>query len=296
MVAFNPDVPQGQDNMPNWTRFGSPASSFEGDKSSGIAISTAAQAIESGTNILDTTAKDVIKKDVRGTVEPIREDFTNQLITARDQATGTDIIPPSSTSVPPPTAIQSGIQKVQAIQLASENGKVNDTYYDMRLKSAVTDLRAKYPGYIDYIDSQVSSITGVNPANALVQNLMQDINRLQTNKRTATDKAVDDAMKSGYPDANIMVQKLQSQGESYLPQFREWYAKQTVFDSSIKRQNAVREANKGTKEDISTSRVEDFTNEAGSKLSTAFDKVTTIPGVQTPQQVLSVMEIGRAHV
>lgn len=291
--------------MPNWTKVTTPVSSFEADKSTGVGLATAAQGLEAGVNLIDTTAKDIIKKDVRSTVDPIREDFTNQLIQARDQALGasgsgsgssaTNILPSGETPVQPPNGVQSGIQKVQSLQLAQENGKVNDTYYDMRLKTAVTDLRSKYPGYVDYIDSQVSSITGVNPANALVNNLMQDINRLQSNKKSSVDTMMDQVMKSGYTNSIPMMQKLQTDGEKALPEVREWYARQTEFDSGIKRREAIRTSNKGTKEDIADSRKADFTNEAGANLSSALDAMTTVPGVNTPQKTMDVIADAAAN-
>lgn len=305
MAVFNPTVPQGQDNMPDWTKVTKPIDSFQADKSTGLAYSTIGTGIEGGASIIDTTAKDIIKKDVRSTVEPIREDFTNTLVAARDQAlngvvpqpvqtptgsTAQSILPQDQPTQSVPNAIKGGLDKVQALQLAAENGKVNDTYYDMRLKAAVTDLRAKYPGYVDYIDQQVSSITGINPANALVQNLMQDINRLQTNKKTAVDTAIDQAMKSGYPDSQRMIQGLQTQGDAFLPKYRDWYATQTMFDSQVKRQNLLRENTNANRKEVEDQRSRDFTNEAGGVVANRMSTLIKLSGVDTPMSAAALLE------
>lgn len=291
--------------MPDWTRVTKPIDSFVADKSTGLAYSTAATGIEEGASIIDTTAKDIIKKDVRNTVEPIREDFTNTLIAARDQvnnsvvpapvqtgsgSTAQSLLPQDQPTTAPPSGVKSGLDRVQAIQLAAENGKVNDTYYDMRLKSAVTDLRAKYPGYVDYIDAQVSSITGINPANALVQNLMQDINRLQTTKKSAVDSAISETMKSGYPGSPEMIKNLTEQGEAFLPKFRDWYATQTMFDSQVKRQNLLRENTNANRKEVEDQRTRDFTNEAGGYVGSQMNTLLKITGVDNSMSAAQLLE------
>lgn len=298
--------------MPNWTRVTNPISQPESDKSGGIALATIGQGIESGATVADTIAKDIIKRDTDNTVKPIREDFTNSLMAARDQlnnssvvpapvqtgqgSTAQNILPEGQTAAPPPSGVKSGLDKIQSIQLSMENGKVNDTYYDMRLKEAVTSIRSRYgDGYGDYIDAEVSKITGRNPANSLVQNLMTDINRLQTNKKTEADKMTDAVMKSGYPNSQGMLQKLQTEGDKALPEVRDWYARQTMFDSDIKRRDAIRSSNKGTKEDIANDRHSDFENLSGSKLSTALDSITTVPGITTPGKVIDIMQDAAAN-
>lgn len=305
MAVFNPQVPQGQDNMPDWTKVTRPVDSFVADKSTGLALQTAATGVEGAASIVENTAKDIINKDVRNTVEPIREDFTNTLVAARDQmATSVvpqpvqtpsggqaqSLLPENNSTSEPPSAIKGGLDRIQAIQLASENGKVNDTYYDMRLKQAVTDLRAKYPGFVDYIDSRVSAITGINPANAYVQNLMQDINRMQTNKKSAVDTAIDAAMKSGYPESQTMIQGLTSQGEAFLPRFRDWYATQTMFDAQVKRQNALRENTTANRKEVEDQRTRDFTNEAGGYVGNQMNTLLKITGVDEPMSAAKLLE------
>lgn len=306
MTIFNPQVPQGKDDMPNWLKSaGSPISDLVADKSAGLALQTAATGIEGANDIGKQVVNDVISEDVRKTVEPIRNDFTKELELARNAQQGGVIPAPVQTAgganaggdlymgqpqQSVPDAIQSGLDKVQALQSAMANGKINDTYYDLRLKDAVTGLRSKYPGFVDTIDQKVSAITGINPANAYISNLMQDINRSQTNKKTAVDTAVDTAMKSGYPDSDIWVKNLQTQGDTALPKFRQWYSEQTMLDSQIKRKAALRADTNATKEDITTQRTSDWTNETGAAISGSLSTLTKISGLDQPKPILDLVQ------
>lgn len=319
MAVFNPEVQPGRDNSPDFSGVSRPISSPIPDTSgqyvgkpdlSGASwVESSADLLNKGVTALDKLTKQQIDTDTRNTLEPIREDFTNQLLSVRQQqlgvvpspvqtssgSTATDVLPTGTSTQSPPNGVVAGIQKVAQIQNFMDSGKANDTYYDMRLKTAVTQLRERYPGYVDYIDAQTSKIVGVNPANATVQNLMADINKMQTNKATKVDKLMGDVMKSGYEDSPLMLQKLRQNGEAAIPEVEEWYARQTMFDSSIKRQDAIRNSNKGTREDIAASRQRDFTNYLGTKLSTDLDKVTTIPGINTPGKVMEIIQDAAAN-
>lgn len=296
MSVFNPTAAPGQDMMPNWTNVTRPISEPMADRSTALAIKGIGDTIEGATTVADSSMKNVIGKDVRDTVEASRNDFTRTLEMARNAqlsnvTNDNNVLPANSTptSNPPPAVVQ-GVDKLGSIQAAYSNGKINDTYYSQRLMADVTSLRAKYPGYVDYIDQKVSAITGMNPANAYVQNLMTDINRAQVTKRTVIDKAVDDAMKSGYPNSDKMVQKLQQDGENFLPQFRQWYSEQTMLDSTLKRNQALRNDFKGKVEDYAKTREEDWSNEVGAAIQNNMSTLTTVSGIDKPQKALDLLQ------
>ncbi len=305
MAVFNPEVQPAinfRTNV-NFDRLaGQPITQPLADKSGQYLAQTAGTAIEGATNLADTAIKQQISKDVNDTVNPIRDEFTHELENVRQAQTGVVPAPVQSTNTgsgslvidtsqpqqPLPQAIQSGLGKVDALQSALANGKINDTYYYGRLKDAVTQLRSQFPGYTDYIDQRVAQTTGVNPANAYVQNLMQDINRGLTTKATAVDKMNHDLMMSGYPGSDVQMQALRERGEAYLPTVQEWYAKQAQFDAQIKRQDAVRNNIKAGKADISAQRTSDFTNEASAVVSSNFSTIQSVTGLSTPQSILSI--------
>ncbi len=313
MAVFNPGVAPGKDDMPNYFKYSSPISGVEADKSSAIATQTVGTAIEGGAALAETTAKDIIGKDVRETVEPIREDFTKTLEAARNAqkssvvpapvqgdegSTAPSLTGPAKEEVP--AAINSGLGKIDSLQSALVNGKINDTYYDLRLKAAVTDLRTKYPGFVDLIDQKVSQITGVNPANAYISNLMQDINRAQTSKKTELDKEMDlarQAMTRGnfIPGADTQLDRLQKLGESYIPTFRKWYTDENAKWNKLQWREELRKDQKGSKEEIVEQRKSDWTNEVGAGVQSAMKSIVTVPGLDTPQGILDTIQKAAAQ-
>jgi hypothetical protein len=290
LVDFNPNNPQGNDDMPSYLRgYSEPISNVEANKSSGIALNTLGTAIEGGASLVSDVAKEWVSKDVRDTVEPIRNDFTHQLELARDaQTSGADL----------PTAVNTGLDKVDALHSALANGKINDTYYDLNLKSAVTNLRAKYPGYVDLIDQRVSAITGVNPANAYVNNLMQDLNRQVSAKKTEQDKVLDiarKAMENGTaPGSEAQYYRL-LQDPTYAPKFLDWYTRATENKTKIETDNAQRANRKASREESSADDEQKFTNLIGMNIQTALHSAVSIPGTDTPQGIMDFMQAVAAH-
>jgi len=73
---------------------------------------------------------------------------------------------------------QLGVAQVQNL------GKVNDTQYTMQVNSLLKQLRTQYPGFKDYIDTEMKSYSGIDPANAVMKNLLEDINHNATNAKS----------------------------------------------------------------------------------------------------------------
>lgn len=303
MAVFNPDVPQGRDGMPNYFRYSEPVSDIQADKSKGIALAGAGTAIEGAAELAKTTAHDIINKDVRETVEPIRDDFTKQLEAVR--AAQNNIVPnavqttsgnsvggtaASFAQAPTPPAIDSGLSKVQSIQDAFTNGKINDTYYDQRLKTGVTELRSRYPGFVDYIDQKVSSITGVNPANAYITNLMQDINHAVSSKKTEADKVLDIARTKGinYDKGYQMYQGLKN-GTVSEDKYMEWYGEENVKDTQ--RERALGDLNLKAKagQDVEGEAKKVLSDHISSRISSDFNGMISINGLNSPVAILDFM-------
>lgn len=70
------------------------------------------------------------------------------------------------------------------------SGALTETDYYGRLTAMAKDLRSRFPiGYHDYIDQEISKITGVHPANAYIKSVLSEINSFMVNKNDET-KAV----------------------------------------------------------------------------------------------------------
>lgn len=192
MAIFNPQV---QDiNTPDWTKTSHPISQPEADKSKGIMLSTVGNALEGGVKIAEDTMQDYLKEKVSAGVDALRDtsilayqDIRSSQITGQppDPAAvktagfkGT-LVKEANSDVP--DDLQSGLDRAQNIALAkAQRGSANDTLYTANLYALTKQLRAEYPGHRDFIDQQIAKISGKNPANAFMDNLLADINRSST--------------------------------------------------------------------------------------------------------------------
>jgi len=71
-------------------------------------------------------------------------------------------------------AVDTAVSNLERLNAARAAGKVSDVYYWSQLNTTTKSLRAKYPGQREYIDQQISRITGGTPANQLRNELNQE--------------------------------------------------------------------------------------------------------------------------
>lgn len=77
-----------------------------------------------------------------------------------------------------PTGLTSELDRVQALQNAVEQGKISQVNYYGRLATLSKQLRTKYPGYEQIVDSTIQSVTGTRPANAYRDAIFQELGNL----------------------------------------------------------------------------------------------------------------------
>lgn len=294
MATFEPNVQEGQDLMPSFLKgYSEPITqprSVEANKSTAIALNTAANVIPEIADFTKITAHDIIEKDVRNTVEPIRTGFTNDLKGALGMDKNLILQASDTPSTPTPPAIDAGIANVNSIQSAMSNGKINSTYYHQRLDTAVTQLRSKYPGFTDYIDQRVSAITGVNPANALVNDLIQDVNSAVSNKKTNEDKELDMIRSKGlqYDKGQAIYERLKAD-PSFGPKALQWLndeqAKDTLMERS-KKAIELQNLDTGTKE---KSYQKLYSTWVADKIDSDLNATITLNGMDKPEKILDVM-------
>ena len=68
-----------------------------------------------------------------------------------------------------------------------DNGHVSPVHQDMLRDTMAKNLRTKYPGFRDQIDSEFSRLTREDPANKVAQQMMEDINAAAAARKTAHD-------------------------------------------------------------------------------------------------------------
>lgn len=306
MAVFNPEPQAGQVNDPNYFKYSEPTKDIKADTSTGLALTGAAADIEGGVSSAYGLTKQYIEKDVKDTIDPIRDNFTKSLEAARanlvpnavQTGTGGTVSAASyadgedHTALPVPDAVKNGVSKVQGLQDAYVNGKVNDTWYHGQLATAVTGLRSKYAGFTDYIDTEVSKITGVVPANAYVADLMQDLNRVATNKKTEQDKLVDvarGAMSKGFDKADQMYQRLQ-QDPSFGPAFMQWYTEENAKDTALSRDTAALQNQNLHGDQAVKSWKQNLSAFVSSKIDGDLNATVTLNGMSKPEKIMDILQ------
>lgn len=309
MADFNPQVQPTND--PNYFKYSEPIRGVEADKSAGLALSTAGKGIEDFASLAKQTAEDWIKKDVRTTVEKTRSDFTNDLTSVKDSlipapvstASGVQANSPlnlmpgeGGTSTVPDdvkNAVDRTVTKLGSVKDSFLSGRgVNDTYYHMRLNTDVTALRARYPGFVDFIDEQVSKITGGIPANQVITDLMQDINHAASNKKSEYDKVVDLARTQGskYAHGDDMYEALKNKGEAFVPTFMKWYSEENAKDTELDRKKSLLAYKTASGADVETDNKKAFSDWTATKISSDMNGILTLSGVDQPNTLMGFIK------
>lgn len=122
------------------------------------------------TKMADSDIQDNIRKDARSNYESLLSDS--------GVGNGTET----------PQGVADGIDQLKLMQNAYEQGRITDTHFYGRMTAQLKSLRAKYPGYEDIVDNAVQDITGVRPANAYRNALMDMINQEQQTSQNEENK------------------------------------------------------------------------------------------------------------
>lgn len=214
MVAFNQDPAEINPN--EYLKYSKPITQPEADKSAGIAFTGIGNAIEEGVSLADSTVKSVIKSDAYSRIDPIRDNFNTTLASVSAEVnnkstSGQPELVPEGDTPSAPSGVTRGIGRIAQIQAGADGGKATETQYFKDLNTVAKDLRTQYPGYRDYVDQEISKITGVNPANAMISSQLADINRAVTKNQSEQEKwqtfikaHSDVAGDKNYPGASAM--------------------------------------------------------------------------------------------
>lgn len=271
MAVFNPQVPGTSD--PNYLGLSKSISQPQSDESTAYLLKGIGDNLGLGIKAADTVIKKTIDENLYSQIDEARDTYTSRLWQVRDSKANAqpDIVggtavdgmefsgqKRSSAGTAPqgelPMPLQNLDTVVNNLQGALGAGKISNVYYHSRLNTIAKDMRSQYPGYREYIDEKISSITGINPANAQIQSLLQDINRLQT----GADKDYNRAMASldrlndlGVPFANVEMARLRQAGNNpeAIAKAEAFVNEQQMRKYELDRRKAEREDFKGSQEE-----------------------------------------------
>lgn len=164
-MPFNPDVPQStpQDFTGRSRGISVPRGADYGNIFRGLG-----QTIAAAGRGIDEAIQGNIRQDVREQFEQVQQDYG---VNSATDLYGVDI---DEQSQPLPEDIQRAGDHLNRLNKAVANGTLRESHFYARLHSITRQMRSRYPGYEDQIDGIVQGVTGVNPANALRRELMQE--------------------------------------------------------------------------------------------------------------------------
>jgi len=256
MALFNPQVPSTRD--PIWTDVTRPISTTPVDVSTATALKGTTDAFGDLVSGIDTSIKKGLENNIFKDVDSQREQYQAALETVKNaQRASTptqDLTQGPTTPDNIPVPLQNGMDQVKAIGQAVQiggTGKVNDTDYTFELQKIAKKYRAQYPGYVSYIDDQVSKASGIPVANAYIKNLLEDINRNSTEGKTelnATRTQLRQMNMEGAPHAADMLNALDA-GRTTIPAVNLWIGEQNKLKYTLKNYQDLRAAQKGQSED-----------------------------------------------
>lgn len=199
MAVFNPPIQPAQD--PHYLQLSKSIEQPSFSSSSSAALKGFGDIIEKAAKGADAYIEDVAKKDTRDTLEPMRDQFAQDLTTAdRLVRYAANLQPQQGESVADLGSVPQNIldvqqnnvpgdikklpQTLETFASARASGKLTQTDFEGRTAAVLKDIRAKYPSaYRDVIDAEASKVLGGNPANSYIRSILGDINSFITNSQ-----------------------------------------------------------------------------------------------------------------
>lgn len=186
----------------------------EVNKTAGVALKGLGDLFEGAVTTADNFFKDDIKKDWYARYDNVNERFGVDAAvdktgggllplpkayggTAADQPSPSPGAPvPVDPATAPDSLKRAGLappnlnrqeNTLMRINAAHKAGRMSDTHYYLTLEAQVREMRARNPGYREYIDALVQKTTGITPANAIRRALENDLSAAQKKEEASKD-------------------------------------------------------------------------------------------------------------
>lgn len=161
--VFNPDLPREQ--TPDFT---GASKGTKADTSLGQLFEGAGKLFGDLVQAKDQWYKNIITEQATQGVDQIHNEFGVGSAETIDRT----IVP--NKNQPTPKEIDMAVKNLQGLKQSAASGNMNYSNYLARLESVSRQLRSRYPGYREHIDAEMSQLTGVKSANALVRELFSE--------------------------------------------------------------------------------------------------------------------------
>lgn len=173
----------------------------DGDRSIGTLFQGAAQGFADVIKSADFQAKNAATEEVRDKAEVTRDAFID--VDGVTAASG-----PSQRT---PDGVAKATTRAMTLREAYEQGKVPESHYWKLMDTIARDVRARYPGYREEIDKEMSRVVGGTPANELVR-----LNRTEAmGKRSEAEKTHAKAVEEAIQSNPVAMQAAQKAGRDF---------------------------------------------------------------------------------
>lgn len=242
MATFNPEQ-QVQPEYPYfWARpTQEPKPDLSGEikgKALGQAFGTAGEAISSGAQGITAAYEKGIQNTIYAGVDPLRDQYMEQLHGADQTLRAKEAPDPLGRDAPRDVKQLPGT--LSNLDSARANGKLSQTDYDARLNSLAKEIRAKYPGFRQYVDEEFKRITGRDSANQYIRSVIQDIDSYVQAKNAKRDKFESELMSQGlkYKDGASIIQAYQKDPDKMRAPVMQWLNQNMAADHEVEQMKA----------------------------------------------------------
>lgn len=202
----------------------------------------------------------------------------------------TDVVQPTQPTQPLPPEVAGVGERAEKLYNARANNKIGLGEYYMEMDKMAKSIRNRYPGMERYVDAKISAVTGGDPANKRITDVIASINAQQTAARTRVDKALatlrtQEMLK--VPGTPNVIRYIENGGDPNLAydwinsaKFKDYRNEQYKLDLEYVKMNR-----EGMEIKARTFATQDATSEA----SLYFSSVMLNAGLSTPQQLTDYM-------
>lgn len=185
--------------------------------------------IASGILVADTAVKMRVDEEVRSAVEDANHAFYGFQSDPKK----------SDQEVPPELMLR--LRKLERMKTGVDQGRIPDTHYWQVLHKESKDIRSRYSGYANEIDSAFAQLTGTTPARAIIRE-MEAAENAARQASASDDKRnaafLDAYIKSGNGRPDLIMRASQPGAHSdakFMAQVRQQWGQEAAFRQDIGR-------------------------------------------------------------
>lgn len=285
MAPFNPQI--NPTNDPNYLGYSHPISQPDADKTAGVALKGLGDTIEVTAKAGDSIIKNKIDDEVYDAVSAERQAYTSatELLHSGKVGLPTSLTADTSTI---PDELEDVENTAGGIREGFRAKKYGYTHYAMRLHQYAQEMRSKYPGHREYIDKKIAAITGFDPANTYLNQMLSEISAAQTARGSSANKMENLFMRSDVSkleNVNVIRDQWLKDGNDNAA--RSWILERLGQEGEFERKGRIRDSEVKDKAVDKDKAISDMTLRAGEVVGNYISDIKRVIGPDRWNRVVS---------